>query len=73
MENGQTNYNKSPVTNGEYPVDTTVSFTCNYGYMRTGSTSSTCQTSGNWTEQSPTCMQGIRITKLSWFLHDIFF
>ena len=45
------------MTNGKYPVDTTVSFTCNHGYKRAGSTSSTCQTSGTWNQQTPTCTQ----------------
>ena len=55
--NGKTMYNKAVASNGRYPVDTRVSFTCNHGYRRTGPTSSTCQTSGNWIQQSPTCRQ----------------
>ena len=58
LVNGQITYNKPAVSNGKYPVDTTISFTCNYGYRRSGSTSGTCQTSGTWNQQPPTCTQG---------------
>ena len=57
LPNGLASYDESPVTNGKYTVDTVVSFTCNYGYSLSGSTSRTCQTSGNWDEEMPTCNQ----------------
>ena len=55
LENGDINYNESLLTNGEYPVDTLASFMCNRGYDLSGSDSGTCQTSGDWDQQTPTC------------------
>ena len=56
LSNGGISYNQSEV-NGEYSVDTKATFSCNSGYKRAGSGSSTCQTSGNWSPQIPTCNQ----------------
>ena len=53
---GRISYNDSQV-NGGYPVDTMANFMCNHGYRKIGSKSSTCQSSGNWNQQTPTCMQ----------------
>ena len=64
LPNGQINYNKPAANNGGYPVDTTVSFTCNHGYRRTGSASRSCQTSGNWNQQTPSCIQSKRMNKI---------
>ena len=55
--NGEINYNKAPVADGGYPLDTVASFSCDYGYSRSGSSSRTCETSGNWNHQNPTCNQ----------------
>ena len=41
-----------------YPEGATVSITCNSGYLLQGISQITCQSSGNWTDQPPTC-QGI--------------
>ena len=54
-DNGQITYSLPSVTNGEYPVDTVASFTCNDGYYRLGSGSRTCQTTGSWDQTTPTC------------------
>ena len=55
---GMVNYDQ-PTTNvtGEdlYPVGTTATFTCNHGYSLSSSLSRTCQASGNWNGQNPTC------------------
>ena len=56
LSNGGVSYNKSPV-NGRYPVDTRASFSCTRGYSLSGSSSRTCQTSGNWNQGIPTCNQ----------------
>ena len=64
LSNGRLSYNKPQATNGKYPVDTTVSFTCNHGFRKTGSSSSTCQTSGSWNQQTPTCTQSKAIILL---------
>ena len=52
--NGGRTYNRNSV-GGKYPVDTVVTFTCNSGYSRSGSSTRKCQTSGNWNSNSPTC------------------
>ena len=60
IENGQVTYNASGVTYGDlefYHVDTMASFSCNSGYILSGSDSSICLTSGGgtWNDQTPTC------------------
>ena len=52
--NGGRTYNKNAV-GGRYPVDTVVTFTCNSGYSLSGSSTTKCQTSGQWNNNSPTC------------------
>ena len=54
ISNGEISYNKSPV-NGRYPVDTVATSSCHHGYLLTGSSPITCQTSGNWNQQTATC------------------
>ena len=39
-----------------YEVNTLVSFICYQGYYREGSGSAICQSSGNWSEQTPKCV-----------------
>ena len=58
LDNGDNNYNGATATNEGYTVDTIVSFTCNYGYTLSGSNSTTCQNSGLWNQETPTCDQG---------------
>ena len=48
----------SLLASGSYPVGTKVTFVCDPGYKLSGSRSSTCQTSGLWSHQPPTCNQG---------------
>ena len=62
---GTVAYNRNRV-NGGYPVGTRADFSCNYGYSRSGPRSRTCQTSGNWNQQTPTCN---RSNKITYFIH----
>ena len=41
--------------NGRYPVYTVAHFSCKDKYDRNGPKSRTCQHSGNWNMNSPTC------------------
>ena len=61
LTNGIVSYDVS-AENERYPAGATASFSCNYGYSMSGSTSRTCQTSGNWEQQLPTCSQSNDIT-----------
>ena len=54
LPNGLVDYNMSE-ENGRYLADTVASFSCNSGYYRNGPNSRTCETSGNWNEEIPTC------------------
>ena len=47
--------NTESAENGQYPVDTVASFSCDSGYYQHGPNSVTCQTSGNWNEEAPRC------------------
>ena len=55
IENGQVKCKETRLPSGEYPVDAQVHFECNRGYDLSGSDSSTCQSSGLWNNQPPTC------------------
>ena len=46
--------------NGSYATGTLAFFTCADEYMRTGSLFSTCQESGIWSPDIPTCEEGIK-------------
>ena len=59
VANGLVDYSKS-AENGGYPVSTTASFSCNSGHYQNGPNSITCQASGNWNEQTPTCEGSFR-------------
>ena len=59
VSHGEVSYSTSPV-NEKYLVDTVASFSCNYGYTRSGSASRTCQTSANWNGEITTCSQSIK-------------
>ena len=67
LEYGHINYNDSQTADGGYIVDTVASFICNQGYSLTGSRTSTCQTSGNWSQQLPTCNISMKIQSCSNF------
>ena len=54
LENGEITYNTSSL-NGDYPLYTVASFSCDEFYSREGSSSAICQNSGNWNPQAPTC------------------
>ena len=58
LGNGTISYNKQPLTNGQYPVNTSASFTCNTGYAISGDMNITCQASGHWNHSPPTCVYG---------------
>ena len=51
-------YNGSTYTTGEGYVGDTCSFTCNTGYMLTGSDTRTCQSDGSWTGEEARCTKG---------------
>ena len=44
--------------NGEYPTGAIAVFTCDDEYTRNGTLLSTCQDSGTWDPQIPTCDEG---------------
>ena len=54
LQNGEVNYDLSQVFEG-YPVETVASFACNDGFMLSGSNTTTCQTSGVWSLETPVC------------------
>ena len=58
LEDGQIDYTEAAEINGEYPVGTVASFSCNSGLSLSGSESSICQMSGNWKQQSQICNAG---------------
>ena len=60
LENGQITYDPLR-SSSQSPVDSVASFECDYGYKLHGSSSTTCQTSGTWSEQTPKCIQGTKL------------
>ena len=61
LANGGITYSISPL-NGRYRVHTVASFTCNSGYSISGSSTRTCQMSGNWDQQTPICNESNNIS-----------
>ena len=55
LANGQVSYQYNMVEDGSPDVGSVASFTCNSGYSLHGDSSRTCQTSGSWSQQTPTC------------------
>ena len=55
LSNGRITYSIHSVSTTRYPVDTVATFSCNSGYSLSGSSTRTCQTSGNWNQATPTC------------------
>ena len=55
IANGFTNYNTYPSNNKKYPENTLANLGCHGGYIFSGSSSRTCQGSGNWNGQTTTC------------------
>ena len=54
--NGQVN--PPGLTNGQYRVNSTVSFMCDYEFHLQGFNSSTCQANGTWNPQLQICREG---------------
>ena len=52
--NGRVHYTQSEVGE-QYLESTRASFRCDKGYSLHGDVSTTCQTSGSWSHQTPTC------------------
>ena len=61
LPDGRVSFNRDPTDNGQYPVETIATFTCNPLHSLYGDESTTCETSGSWSHQIPTCT-GIEIT-----------
>ena len=55
--NGQVNTQAS-LLNGRYPYQATISFSCDSGYTRTGSSSAICLDTGTWSHAPQTCNIG---------------
>ena len=58
LTNGKVDYNTSRMVyydNYGYSVNTMASFSCDTFYHREGNSSAICQSSGNWSEPTPTC------------------
>ena len=62
--NGTISYNYPSWFDQLFPENTIATFDCEYGYIISGSGSSTCQASGQWTEPLQTCNEGKRSTNL---------
>ena len=60
ITNGRVEYHPSAV-NGALPIDTLAFFTCDEGYIINGFGFSTCQESGNWDPEIPTCDKSMEI------------
>ena len=75
LSNGKVTYSKDE--NGvRYYVGTKATFSCNSGYSRSGSSSRTCQSSGNWNGQTPTCNESkykLRAKVKNWYLSTQFY
>ena len=56
LVNGRVSYDMLAI-DGEYDVSTVATFTCNYGYSKSGCSTSTCGNSGNWSKEIPICNQ----------------
>ena len=52
--NGEVNYNHSSIE-GNYPVNTTASFSCYSTYILVGNNTSTCDLLGNWQNFNLSC------------------
>ena len=54
LENGKVEYNLSSL-NGKYFTHTKAFFICNDAFKKTGNLFSTCDASGTWIPEVPTC------------------
>ena len=57
LSHGYVGYATDP-EDGRYYLDTVATHDCNSGYSREGGRFRTCQSSGNWNGQAPTCNEG---------------
>ena len=48
----------SGLTNGQYIINSTVFFMCDYEFHLQGSNSSTCEANGTWNPKLPVCREG---------------
>ena len=56
LGNGGVTYNKLKGDDGKYPRNTVATLTCNSGFIKkSGSSSRTCQLSGNWNGTTTSC------------------
>ena len=53
-------FDRDMAGDGRYPEETIATFTCNPLHIINGDDSTTCETSGNWSHQTPICI-GIEI------------
>ena len=56
MVNYRVPRDSDPQESGQYPVGTIATFICNSGYSQHGAQITVCQSSGDWTDQTPTCI-----------------
>ena len=57
LEHGYVSYTRLPLPNGDYPVGTVASFSCDHQHILSGDTTkSTCENTWNWTE-IPKCIR----------------
>ena len=57
LQHGSIDYNGAMQVGGRYAVSTVASFSCSRGFNLAGSSSRRCETSGTWTQTTPTCNQ----------------
>ena len=57
VANAEISFSRPRASGGGYYVGTVASFTCKYGYSRSGTHSRTCRASGFWTQFNPECNQ----------------
>ena len=55
VANGMVNYTLRSVVYERYRINTVATFQCAYGYYLSGTNLTTCEPSGSWSEQTPTC------------------
>ena len=70
LPNGQIDYNQEQRPDGRFPLAT---YTCNSGYVLSGSGSNTCQTSTYWQQGNPTCNEGIKCHSIFFTIHKMEF
>ena len=59
-----------------FTVDSVACIDCFSGYRSTGSNSTTCLNSGNWSQLLPMCIQSIKLSQICWlkaFIYSNFY